>query len=139
MKRSLFHLVIFLSLLIAKAGAEQTTGLCFTRGMEVSADIPNEPDQAAFTAQADAIMSGIYKTDQPGAALLVMKDGNIWMRKAYGMADLELGVALEPDMIFRIGSMTKQFTVVAILILAEQGRLALSDPIIVQFSLGPAL
>jgi len=129
MKRSLFHLVIFLSLLIAKAGAEQTTGLCFTRGMEVSADIPNEPDQAAFTAQADAIMSGIYKTDQPGAALLVMKDGNIWMRKAYGMADLELGVALEPDMIFRIGSMTKPFTAVAILILAEQGRLALSDPI----------
>jgi CubicO group peptidase (beta-lactamase class C family) len=45
------------------------------------------------------------------------------------MADLELGVPLEPDMVFRIGSMTKQFTAVAVLMLVEEGKLALSDPI----------
>jgi len=130
MIRRLFHLGILLSLLIAIVHVETPAILCFKGGKEVSAIIPNEPDQASFAAQADSIMSGIYKPDQPGAALLVMKDGNIMMRQAYGMADLELGVVLEPDMIFRIGSMTKQFTAVAILMLVEQGRIALSDPIV---------
>jgi CubicO group peptidase (beta-lactamase class C family) len=45
------------------------------------------------------------------------------------MADLELGVPLQPDMVFRIGSMTKQFTAVAILMLVEEGKLAVTDPI----------
>jgi len=45
------------------------------------------------------------------------------------MANLELGVPIEPDMIFRIGSVTKQFTAIAILMLAEQGKLSLSDEI----------
>jgi len=74
-------------------------------------------------------MAAVYGPDQPGAALLVMKDGEALVRKAYGMADLELGVPLEPDMVFRIGSMTKQFTAVAVLMLVEQGRLGLADPL----------
>ncbi len=94
-----------------------------------SAAVPNAPSEASFAAQADAILSGVYKSNEPGAALLVMKDGEVLMRKAYGMADLELGVPLEPDMVFRIGSMTKQFTAVAVLMLMGEGRLDLSDPI----------
>ncbi len=137
MKGHLFHLGILLSLLIAIVHVETPTILCLDGGKEASAIIPNEPDQASFTTQADAIMSGTYKPDQPGAALLVMKDGNVLMRKAYGMANLELGVELEPDMIFRIGSMTKQFTAVAILVLVEQGRIALSDPIVKFFPAYP--
>jgi len=58
-----------------------------------------------------------------------VKDGQVLVRKAYGTADLELGVGLEPDMVFRIGSMTKQFTAVAILMLMEQEKLGLNDPI----------
>jgi CubicO group peptidase (beta-lactamase class C family) len=84
---------------------------------------------APIAAQLDQILSSVYKADQPGAALLIMKDGQVLVRKAYGMADLELGVPLEPDMVFEIGSMTKQFTAVSILMLMEQGKLALSDPI----------
>ena len=45
------------------------------------------------------------------------------------MADLELGVPLQPDMVFRLGSITKQFTAAAILMLAEEGKLSLQDPI----------
>ena len=45
------------------------------------------------------------------------------------MADLELGVPLQPDMVFRLGSITKQFTAAAILLLAEEGKLSLQDPI----------
>jgi CubicO group peptidase (beta-lactamase class C family) len=45
------------------------------------------------------------------------------------MADLELGVPVEPDMVFRLGSITKQFTAVSVLMLAEQGKLGLQDEI----------
>ena len=70
-----------------------------------------------------------YKPSEPGASVVVVKDGKVIFRKGYGMANLELGVPVEPDMIFRLGSVTKQFTAVAILILAEQGKLSLDDEI----------
>ena len=59
----------------------------------------------------------------------MVKDGRTLFRKAYGMANLELGVPLQPDMVFRLGSITKQFTAAAILMLAEEGKLSLQDPI----------
>jgi CubicO group peptidase (beta-lactamase class C family) len=85
--------------------------------------------QAPLAADLDALLSAVYKANEPGAAFLIWKDGKVLVRKAYGLADLELGVRMEPDMIFRIGSMTKQFTATAILMLMERGQLALSDPI----------
>ena len=85
--------------------------------------------QSPIAADLDALLSSVYKANEPGAAFLIWKDGKVLVRKAYGMADLELGVRMEPDMIFRIGSMTKQFTAVAILQLMEQGKLARADPI----------
>ena len=85
--------------------------------------------QESLAAKIDALLAPVYKIGEPGAALLVVKDGQVLVRKAYGTADLELGVGLEPDMVFRIGSMTKQFTAVAILMLMEQEKLGLNDPI----------
>jgi len=90
---------------------------------------PQTQAPAPIAAELDKLLASVYKPGEPGAALLVAKDGQVLVRKAYGMADLELGVPLEPDMVFRIGSMTKQFTSVAILMLMEQGKLSLSDPI----------
>ncbi len=58
----------------------------------------------------DAMLTGLYAKDAPGAAVIAVRDGRTVLRNAYGMADLELGVPLQPDMVFRIGSMTKQFT-----------------------------
>ncbi len=103
--------------------------LCCGGEPHASAADAEAQGKVSFAAQADAIVAGAYAPDEPGAVLLVMKDGEGLVRKAYGMADLELGVALEPDMVFRIGSMTKQFTAVAVLMLVEHGRLGLSDPI----------
>ena len=87
------------------------------------------PLQADLVSQVDALLSPVFKAGEPGAAVLVMKDGKPLVRKAYGMADLELGVPLQPEHVFRIGSMTKQFTAVAILMLMERGQLALDDPL----------
>jgi len=58
-----------------------------------------------------------------------MKDGNPVYRGARGVTNLEHGVPLRPDHVFRIGSVTKQFTAAAILLLADRGQLALADPI----------
>lgn len=84
---------------------------------------------AAATAAFDKVLKESYAPDQPGAAVIVVKDGRTVFRKALGMADMELGVPLQPDMVFRLGSITKQFTAVSILILAEEGKLSLQDPI----------
>jgi len=77
----------------------------------------------------DNLVQETYKPTEPGAAIIVVRDGKVIFRKGQGMANLELGVPIEPDMVFRLGSITKQFTAVAILMLAEQGKLALDDSI----------
>jgi len=77
----------------------------------------------------DAVMSEVYKPGQPGAAIIVRKGGQTIFRKGYGLADLELQVPAEPDMVFRLGSVTKQFTAVSILMLAQEGELGLQDEI----------
>jgi len=82
-----------------------------------------------LATQIDQILAKTYKPGEPGAAALVIKDGKVILRKGYGLADMELGVPVEPDMIFRLGSVTKQFTAVSILMLAEQGKLSLQDEI----------
>ncbi len=77
----------------------------------------------------DEILSAQYPADGPGCVALVAKEGNVIYRKAFGMADLELDVALKPENVFRIGSITKQFTACAILRLMEEGKLTLQDDI----------
>lgn len=77
----------------------------------------------------DAILSEKYKSDQPGATALIAKDGKVIYRNAFGMANLELGVPMKPENVFEIGSITKQFTAVSILMLQEQGKLKVTDPL----------
>lgn len=83
----------------------------------------------AAAGQYEKILSNTYKADQPGAAALVARGDEVVFLGAAGMADLELGVPLAADMVFEIGSITKQFTAAAIMLLAEEGKLAVSDPI----------
>jgi CubicO group peptidase (beta-lactamase class C family) len=82
-----------------------------------------------LTAGYDKMLSEQFKPGETGCAALVAKNGQIIYNKAFGMANLELNVPMQPDMIFRIGSITKQFTAVAILQLMEQGKLSLQDDI----------
>ncbi|HET9529584.1 MAG TPA: serine hydrolase domain-containing protein [Blastocatellia bacterium] len=95
---------------------------------QAAAQSPKTADKD-IAAAIDELLMKTFKPDEPGAAVIVVKDGKEVLRKGYGMADMELGVRIEPDMIFRLGSITKQFTAVAILMLAGQGKLSLSDEI----------
>jgi len=85
--------------------------------------------QPQSAAHIDAIVARSFAADQPGAAVIVVKDGQVVYRKAVGMANIELGVPLQPDMVFRLGSITKQFTAAAVMLLVEQGKIGLKDPI----------
>ena len=82
-----------------------------------------------LAAGADALLARHYPQDAPGAVAIVVKDGRPVFRRAYGLADLEFGILLEADMVFRIGSVTKQFTAAAILQLVDAGKLTLDDDV----------
>jgi CubicO group peptidase (beta-lactamase class C family) len=79
--------------------------------------------------QMDELLSTTYPPEKPGASAIVVKNGQVLLRKGYGLANLELNVAMKPEMVFRLGSITKQFTAVCILMLLEQGFLDLQDEI----------
>lgn len=79
--------------------------------------------------QIDQLLTASYKSTDPGAVILIAKDGKPLLRKAYGMADVEKGVALKVEDVFRIGSVTKSFTATAILLLEEEGKLSVKDEI----------
>jgi len=76
-----------------------------------------------------ATVAPYFPTEAPGGIVLVVKDGQTVLRRAYGMADTARGVKMAPEMAMRIGSMTKQFTATAILLLADEGKLSLQDEI----------
>jgi D-alanyl-D-alanine carboxypeptidase len=80
-------------------------------------------------AQLDALVTPHFQADQPGAAVLVRKGDQILLRKGYGLADVERGLPMRPELVFRLGSITKQLTAAAIMILADQGKLTVSDDI----------
>jgi D-alanyl-D-alanine carboxypeptidase len=71
----------------------------------------------------------IHKKQIPGLALLVVKNGKIEIEKGYGFANLEHQVPVKPETIFQSGSMGKQFTATAVMLLVEQGKIHLDDPI----------
>jgi CubicO group peptidase (beta-lactamase class C family) len=65
----------------------------------------------------------------PGLALLVARDGNIIRAQGFGVSNLEHQVPVKPETVFQSGSMGKQFTATAIMMLVEEGRIRLDDPI----------
>ncbi len=75
------------------------------------------------------IFAAYDHTGTPGCAVGVSLAGDEVVRGAWGMADLEHQVALTPDSVFEAGSVSKQFTAAAVLLLAEQGKLSLTDPV----------
>jgi CubicO group peptidase (beta-lactamase class C family) len=69
-----------------------------------------------------------FNTHTPGCAVGVSENGTVALRAGYGMADLERGVPVTADTVFESGSVAKQFTAMAILLLAQQGKISLDDP-----------
>lgn len=95
----------------------------------LAAPVVGRTAPADIGAAIDALMTKQIKPDGPGATVLVARNGVPVFRKAYGLADIELNVPMAPEDVLELGSMTKQFTAVGILMLMEQGKLTLDDDI----------
>lgn len=82
-----------------------------------------------LSTQIDSLVMSGFKQNEPGGVVLVAEKGQILYEKAFGMANLELSVPMKTDMVFCLGSMTKQFTAIAVLQLLQQGKLSLHDTV----------
>lgn len=81
-----------------------------------------------FAEKVDRIIQTEFnEKDGSGGVFLISKKGKPIYEKAFGLSNLELNVKLQPNNVFQIGSMTKQFTAVAILLLEQDGKLNTSD------------
>ncbi|HXN18849.1 MAG TPA: serine hydrolase domain-containing protein [Candidatus Binatus sp.] len=82
------------------------------------------------SAKADAYVNGEMRAEKiPGLALAIVRDGKIVKSQGYGLANIELDVAVKPETIFQTGSVGKQFTATAVMMLVEEGKIHLDYPI----------
>jgi len=86
-------------------------------------------DAARLERMESRVRADVEKGRIPGVVMLVARDGKVVMQKAIGAQDPARKIAMQPDSIFRIYSMTKPIVSVAAMILVEEGRILLSDPV----------
>jgi D-alanyl-D-alanine carboxypeptidase len=95
--------------------------------------VPMVAQSAVPAATADGIDAAaaevLKTTGVPSASVAVVQEGKVAYVKAYGMARLEPAMAAEPSMQYSIGSISKQFTAAVVLLLAQDGKLKLDDPV----------
>lgn len=92
-------------------------------------DVPvTAPDQEGWQAAIQRLMAP-YDGDVPGVSLLVLKDGKAVVSRGYGRSDLARGMEAGPATTYRLASVTKQFTAAAIMLLAQDQKLSIDDPV----------
>jgi len=90
-----------------------------------------------LTQKFDEYLNALVKQGRFTGSALVARDGKVIFAKGYGLANAELDVPNTPQTKFRLGSITKQFTAAAILLLQERGKLSVQDPICKYFESCP--
>ncbi len=111
-----------------KAGIERavslmTLVLLVVAGCAAQTGLTNQQ----LTARVDEYVSGLVKQNRFSGSILLARDGKVLLSKGYGMANLEDETPNTPQTKFRLGSLTKQFTAAAILLLQERGKLSVQD------------
>jgi len=103
----------------------------FAAGCSIEITVPPETgfDSERLERIDYAVNEAIANQEIPGAVALIVNDGETVYHKAFGYADIQSKTAMETDTIFRIASMTKAVTSVGVMILYEQGRFLLNDPV----------
>ena len=107
--------------------------MCCIGPAALAADAVNgsgtEAVSAADIAKIDALFAQYDKPSSPGCALGVMRNGRLAYARGYGMADIERKVPITPASLFDIASTSKQFSAAAVVLLALDGKLSLSDDV----------
>lgn len=101
------------------------TALLFSSNIALATQQEKVSNKAIY----DNVLANFVDKKGPGASVIVSQHGKVLYKGARGMANIELEVPLTTDSIFRLGSITKQFTAAAIMMLAEQGKLSIDDDI----------
>ncbi len=107
-------LLAFLSFPLSEASAQQP-------GITMLSD--------SVVARIDSAFAGVGGRSAPGCAVGLARDGRTVLTRAYGMANLEYDVPNTPETIFESGSIAKQFTAAAVVLLAQDGKLGLDDDV----------
>jgi len=85
--------------------------------------------EKAQVAAAEKLLGGTFRAGAPGVATLVAVDGRVIYRGNFGQANTKTRAAIQSDTVFDIGSISKPFTATAILMLFEEGKLSIDDPL----------
>jgi CubicO group peptidase (beta-lactamase class C family) len=92
-------------------------------------EAPQPPQTFDLKAIDDYVARQVKDRGFVGLSLAVARDGKVVLAKGYGKSSLEAGTVVEPDTLFAVGSVTKQFTCACVLLLAEEGKLSVQDKV----------
>jgi CubicO group peptidase (beta-lactamase class C family) len=87
------------------------------------------PNDSQIKTKVDEYMKATLQFDRFSGSILIARNGQPIVSKGYGMANIELDVPNTPETVYRLGSITKQFTAMAIMMLQERGKLNVNDPV----------
>jgi CubicO group peptidase (beta-lactamase class C family) len=102
-----------------------------------AACISNAQSTSTNAAVAEYVRAEMQRQHIPGLSLLVVKDGKIVRAEGFGLSNVELQVPVKPETIFQSGSVGKQFTATAVMMLVEEGKIGLDDPLTKYFPGAP--
>ncbi len=117
--RPLFLLIVYLTSLFAYSAADAQTS-------------------SINSAVADYVKAEMQRQHIPGLSLLVVRNGKVIRAEGFGLANVELQVPVKPESVFQSGSVGKQFTATAVMMLVEEGKIGLDDPLTKYFADAPA-
>ena len=112
----------------SRIGALALSLLCGLAGC--GGDEARRPTPAELAPKIDALFGPLTVGESPGAAVIVIRDGKVLHAAGYGYADLERRDPITPQTNFELASVSKQFTAMAVMILADRGLLSYDDPMV---------
>lgn len=101
---------------------------CLFVFQSASAQNAAAPSAKEITAKVDEYMKAAVEVERFSGSILIARDGQTIISKSYGMANVELDVPNTPNTVFRLASITKQFTAAGVMMLQERGKLNVNDP-----------
>jgi len=114
----------------------KSSAVAFLFSVAIAAAAAQSSDTNA--AVTEYVKAEMQRQHIPGLSLLVVKDGEITRAEGFGLANVELNVPVKAETIFQSGSVGKQFTATAVMMLVEEGKVGLDDPLTKYFKDAPA-
>jgi CubicO group peptidase (beta-lactamase class C family) len=116
---------------MSKVGSRALTALlpALAAALLAASRSPGQASADTTTRAVDRVFEAFRDTEGPGCALGVGRNGRAIYERGYGMANLETGTPIRPSSIFHVASVSKQFTAMAIMLLARDGKLSVDDNI----------